>query len=67
MERRGQGLFPAAATAKKVGVIGMVSVWWMIAASCVGVCAGVLVMALMQASGNLPGQSTRAPDPNRLP
>jgi purine-cytosine permease-like protein len=45
----------------------MVSVWWMIAASCVGGCAGVLLMALMQASGNLPGQSTHARDLNRLP
>jgi hypothetical protein len=45
----------------------MVSVWWMIAASWIGGCAGVLVMALLQASGNLPGQSTQAPDLNRLP
>jgi hypothetical protein len=45
----------------------MVSVWWMIAASCVGGCAGVLVMALMQASGNLPGNRPHAPDLNRLP
>jgi len=45
----------------------MVSVWWMIAASWIGGCAGVLVMALMQASGNLPGQSTHVSDLNRLP
>jgi hypothetical protein len=45
----------------------MISAWWVIAASCIGGCAGVLVMVLMQMSGSLPEQSTHAADVNRLP
>jgi hypothetical protein len=44
----------------------MISAWWVIAASWIGDCAGVLVMVLMQKSGSLPEQSTHAPDVNRL-
>jgi hypothetical protein len=44
-----------------------ISAWWVIAASLIGGCAGVLVMVLMQMSGSLPEQSTHAADVNRLP
>jgi hypothetical protein len=60
------GLLPAIATAEKRGK-WMISAWWVIAASCIGGCAGVLVMVLMQMSGSLPEQSTHAADVNRLP
>jgi hypothetical protein len=45
----------------------MISAWWVIAASWIGCCSGVLVMVLMQLCGSLPEQSTHAPDVNRLP
>ncbi len=59
------GSFPATATPKKRGK-RMISAWWMIAASWIGGCAGVLAMVLMRTSSSLPTQSTPAPHPNRL-
>lgn len=45
----------------------MVSTWWVLWAFLGGGCLGVLVMALMHMSGDLPEQSPYAPDLNRIP
>jgi hypothetical protein len=43
----------------------MISVWWVLVAFVGGGCAGILVMALMRMSADLPEQSMHAPNPDR--
>jgi hypothetical protein len=45
----------------------MVSIWWLMVAFIGGGCAGVLALALMRMSGELPEQSSYAPDLNGTP
>ena len=45
----------------------MVSLWWVLAAFVGGGFAGVLLMALMHMAGDLPEQSSKAPDLSGMP
>ena len=40
----------------------MVSIWWLVATFVGGGCAGVLIIALMRMSGELPNKSTLIPE-----